>query len=73
MDEDDFLNLCKVAQLHCMPKKSKELFNTLVDFDFEGTLPYECSELKKLLTNAFLLGYNCGIEKKQDKELENSE
>ena len=71
MDEDYCMTLLKLAQLINMSEKSKEHYRTLMDFDYEGKCSFECSEIKKLISNAFIIGYNCGMDKQSDKELEN--
>jgi hypothetical protein len=70
MDDDNFMELCKVAQLQCLSEKSKGILKTRMDFDYNGERYFECSDIKKILTNAFLMGYNCGMDKQLDKELE---
>ncbi len=73
MDEDYCMTLLKFAQLISMSEKSKEHYRTLVDFDYDGKRSFECNEIKKLISNAFIIGYICGMDKQSDKELEKNE
>lgn len=46
-----------IAQIESLPPKSKELLDELIDLDFEGCISLDKTELIKLLTKAFLIGY----------------
>lgn len=46
-----------IAQIESLPPKTKEVLDELIDLDFEGSISFDKTELIKLLTKTFLIGY----------------
>lgn len=71
MDHDTFRTLNVIAMTEKLPPKSKEVLEELINFDFEDYISLDKIELRKLLTQAFLIGYDRGnvdIEERKVKE-----
>jgi hypothetical protein len=69
MEQDTFRTLNVIALIEKLPPKSKEVLDELINFNFEDSISLDKIELRKLLTQAFLIGYDRGNIDREEKEL----
>ena len=69
MDQETFMTLNVIVQIENLPPKSKEVLDELINFDFEDYVSLDKIELRKFLTQAFLIGYDRGNIDREEKEL----
>jgi hypothetical protein len=69
MDQDTIMTLNVIAQIENLPPKSKEVLYELIDLDFGGSISLDKIELRKLLTQAFLIGYDRGNIDREEREV----
>jgi hypothetical protein len=69
MEQDTFRTLNVIALIEKLPPKSKEVLDELINFNFEDSISLDKIELRKLLTQAFLIGYERGNIDREEKEL----
>jgi len=68
MEQDTFRTLNVIALIEKLPPKSKEVLDELINFNFEDSISLDKIELRKLLTQAFLIGYDRGNINREEKE-----
>ena len=69
MDQDTLKNLNVIALIEKLPPKSKEVLDELINFNFEDYIYLDKIELRKLLTQAFLIGYDRGDIDREEREV----
>ncbi len=69
MDQDTFMTLNVIVQIENLPPKSKEVLDELINFDFEDYISLDKIELRKLMTQVFLIGYGRGDIDRKEGEL----
>jgi len=69
MDQETFMTLNVIVQIENLPPKSKEVLDELINFDFEDYISLDKIELRKLLTQAFLIGYGRGDIDREEGEV----
>ena len=69
MDQDTLKNLNVIALIEKLPPKSKEVLDELINFNFEDYIYLDKIELRKLLTQAFLIGYDRGNIDREEREV----
>jgi len=69
MDQDTFMTLNVIALTEKLPPKSKEVLDELINFDFEDYISLNKIELRKFLTQAFLIGYDRGNIDREEMEV----
>ena len=70
MEQDTFRTLNVIALIGKLPPKSKEVLDELINFNFEDSISLDKIELRKLLTQAFLIGYDRGNIDREEKGTE---
>ena len=69
MDQDTLKTLNVIALIEKLPPKSKEVLDELINFNFEDYIYLNKIELRKLLTQAFLIGYDRGDIDREEREV----
>ncbi len=69
MDPDTLKTLNVIALIGKLPPKSKEVLDELINFNFEDYIYLDKIELRKLLTQAFLIGYDRGDIDREEREV----